>query len=127
MFKQICAREGYLEMLQYLLTAVSIGVATEGPLKGQESILWADVDAKNRAQQTALMLTMLPRSHRRANRSLPEFEASMCLMPVEGEEGHVRMAALLQDNGASVTCADHRGQTVSPVGACHRVCCAAHV
>jgi hypothetical protein len=59
-FGQIAAREGYIEMVQFLLGAVSVGTGTEGALKGKDELTWADVNAVNRGQQTALMLAVSP-------------------------------------------------------------------
>lgn len=74
-----------MELVQFIVSSVSIKKETEGPLKGQDAIAWADVNAKTRAKQTAAMLALLPASTRRCNRKSADWEPTMCLLPVQGE------------------------------------------
>lgn len=60
MWEQIAAREGYIELVQLLLGAVSVGKGDQGAMKGKDELKWADVDASNRAHQTPLMLALSP-------------------------------------------------------------------
>lgn len=130
---QIASREGYIELVQLILSMVSVSKGDSGPMQGKDELKWADVNTRTRADQTAVMLAVspavsgvrassllpptpapCPQTFRKANRTIAEFEDTMSLRPVEGEvSGRVcvrrsmcvfNLCLVLRDSSASCGC-----------------------
>ena len=81
----IAAREGYLDMVQFLLAAVSLQ-DRHSKSKSSARVVWADIDCRTRGGRTALLYSLAPASHtRKADRTAADFNPKRCLAAEVGE------------------------------------------
>lgn len=102
----IAAREGYLDLVDYLANDAVTVERTKTSLR----VIHSEPDHRNLGRKTALHLAVMPAEERSCLRD-GEWDFSECLEPEVGEMGQMQIVGMLLELGANPNIRTARGET----------------